>query len=113
MPVPRAGCRTVTGRSGPRPAPATATSCADDEELIALANSSRYGLSSSVWSTDGDHAASVGSRIHAGAVFTNTISATDPRLPTGGIKASGHGRELGRWGVRELSNLRTLRVRKA
>jgi acyl-CoA reductase-like NAD-dependent aldehyde dehydrogenase len=71
------------------------TTGADDDELIALANASRYGLSSSLWSTDGEHAASVSAGIQAGAVFVNTISATDPRLPTGGVKASGHGRELG------------------
>lgn len=87
------------------------TAAADDDELIALANSSRYGLSSSVWSDDRDHAAAVGARIQAGAVFVNTISATDPRLPTGGVKASGYGRELGRWGVHELANVQALRIR--
>jgi acyl-CoA reductase-like NAD-dependent aldehyde dehydrogenase len=86
------------------------TTGADDDELVAIANSSRYGLSSSLWSSDRDHAAAVGARIEAGAVFVNTISATDPRLPTGGVKASGHGRELGRWGVHELANLQALRI---
>lgn len=89
------------------------TTGVDDDGLVAIANASRYGLSSSLWSTDLDHAAAVGARIHAGAVFVNTISATDPRLPTGGIKASGYGRELGRWGVHELANLQALRIRKA
>jgi acyl-CoA reductase-like NAD-dependent aldehyde dehydrogenase len=89
------------------------TTGADDDELIALANASRYGLSSSLWSTDGEHAACVSAGIQAGAVFVNTISATDPRLPTGGVKASGHGRELGRWGVYELANLQALRVHRA
>ncbi|MEU8365179.1 aldehyde dehydrogenase family protein [Nonomuraea sp. NPDC048882] len=89
------------------------TTGADDDELIALANASRYGLSSSVWSSDEDHAAAVGAGIQAGAVFVNTISATDPRLPTGGVKASGYGRELGRWGVHELANVQALRVRTA
>ncbi|MET7337714.1 aldehyde dehydrogenase family protein [Nonomuraea sp. NPDC005650] len=88
------------------------TTGADDDELVAIANSSRYGLSSSLWSTDSEHAASVSGRIHAGAVFVNTISTTDPRLPTGGVKASGYGRELGRWGVYELANLQTLRIRR-
>lgn len=86
------------------------TTGTDDDELIAIANSSRYGLSSSLWSTDDAHATAVSAGIHAGAVFINTISATDPRLPTGGIKASGYGRELGRWGVHELANLQALRV---
>ena len=87
------------------------TTGADDDELISIANSSRYGLSSSLWSTDSDHAASVSARINAGAVFINTISATDPRLPAGGVKASGYGRELGKWGVYELANLQALRIR--
>ncbi|MGW6456094.1 aldehyde dehydrogenase family protein [Streptomyces sp. NPDC055078] len=87
------------------------TTGADDDALIALANSSRYGLGSSLWSTDRDHAAALSARIHAGAVFVNTISSTDPRLPAGGIKASGYGRELGKWGVHELANLQTLRIR--
>ncbi|WP_119696568.1 aldehyde dehydrogenase family protein [Microbacterium halotolerans] len=89
------------------------TTAADDDELIAIANASRYGLSSSLWSADEEHAIALSARIDAGAVFVNTISATDPRLPTGGVKASGYGRELGRWGVRELANLQSLRVRKA
>ncbi|MFG1604467.1 aldehyde dehydrogenase family protein [Actinoplanes sp. NPDC049265] len=87
------------------------TTGADDDELIALANASRYGLSSSIWSGDSEHAAAVSARIQAGAVFVNTISATDPRLPTGGVKASGYGRELGRWGVHELANVQALRLR--
>ncbi|MFI7135493.1 aldehyde dehydrogenase family protein [Nonomuraea sp. NPDC050153] len=77
-----------------------------------MANSSRYGQSSSLWSTGTEHAASVSGRIHAGAVFVNMISTTDPRLPTGGIKVSGYGRELGKWGVYELANLQTLRIRR-
>jgi acyl-CoA reductase-like NAD-dependent aldehyde dehydrogenase len=95
---------------GPLGALTTAT---DDDELIAIANASRYGLSSSVWAADEDHAAAVAARIDAGAVFVNTISTTDPRLPTGGIKSSGFGRELGRWGVHELANLQALRVHTA
>ncbi|MDG4769758.1 aldehyde dehydrogenase family protein [Solwaraspora sp. WMMD792] len=87
------------------------TAGADDDELVACANSSRYGLSSSVWSADDDHAGAVSARIQAGAVFVNTISATHPRLPTGGVKASGYGRELGRWGVHELANVQALRIR--
>ena len=87
------------------------TAGSDDNELIALANSSRYGLSCSIWSGDSEHAAAVGALIQAGAVFVNTISATDPRLPTGGVKASGYGRELGRWGVHELANVQAWRIR--
>lgn len=89
------------------------TTAADDDELVAIANASRYGLSSSLWSENEEHASAVSARINAGAVFVNTISATDPRLPTGGVKASGYGRELGRWGVHELANLQALRVRRA
>ncbi|MCS7477139.1 aldehyde dehydrogenase family protein [Umezawaea endophytica] len=82
-----------------------------DEDLIALANSSRYGLSSSVWSADSHHAAAVAGGLRTGAVFVNMPSATDPRLPTGGVKASGYGRELGKWGVYELANVQATRIR--
>lgn len=58
-----------------------------------------------------DESCDLGALIEAGAVFVNTISGTDPRLPTGGVKAGGYGRELGRWGVHELANLQAWRIR--
>lgn len=81
-----------------------------DQEAIAIANDSQYGLSSAVWSADVARAQSVAAQIHAGSVFINGISASDPRLPVGGIKASGYGRELGDYGIAEFANVQAVRV---
>ena len=64
-----------------------------------LANQSRFGLGASIWTQDVSHAAKTMSRsIEAGSVFINGMVKSDPVLPFGGIKNSGHGRELRRWG---------------
>ncbi|MEB3370097.1 aldehyde dehydrogenase family protein [Saccharopolyspora mangrovi] len=89
---------------GPVAAIATA---ADDDSLVTLANSSDYGLGLSIWSTDTDRAIAVARRITSGAAFVNTIVASDPRVPFGGTKQSGHGRELATAGIRESTNVRT------
>lgn len=81
-----------------------------DDAGVALANDTPYGLSSSIWTGDPQRAQDLAARIQAGSVFINTISASDPRLPVGGIKASGYGRELGPWGVREFTNVQAVRV---
>lgn len=78
-----------------------------DDEAVALANATEYGLGASVWATDVDHALRVGRRIQSGALFVNAVVASDPRLPFGGVKQSGYGRELGTAGAREFTNLRT------
>jgi len=83
---------------------------ADDDEAVALANDTRYGLGASVWSRDTDAALALGRRIRSGALFVNAVVASDPRLPFGGIKSSGFGRELGAAGIREFTNLRTVLV---
>jgi succinate-semialdehyde dehydrogenase/glutarate-semialdehyde dehydrogenase len=69
-------------------------------------------LAASVWSRDTDHALAVGRRIRSGALFVNSFVSSDPRVPFGGIKRSGYGRELGAAGVREFTNLRTFWVAK-
>jgi succinate-semialdehyde dehydrogenase/glutarate-semialdehyde dehydrogenase len=82
---------------------------ADDDEAVALANDTPYGLGAAVWGRP-DHALRVGRRIRSGALFVNAVVASDPRLPFGGIRRSGHGRELAAAGVREFTNLRTVWV---
>jgi len=78
------------------------------EEAVALANKSRYGLGASIWTRDLDIAAQLAPRIEAGSVFINGIVKSDPRLPFGGIKASGYGRELSVAGIREFVNIKTV-----
>jgi acyl-CoA reductase-like NAD-dependent aldehyde dehydrogenase len=78
------------------------------EEAIELANSLDYGLGAALWTTDLPRAAALARRIEAGAVFINGLVASDPRLPFGGIKQSGYGRELGAHGAREFTNIKTV-----
>lgn len=80
----------------------------DVNHAIELANKSKYGLGASLWSLNGDRAAELAPRIEAGAVFINEIVKSDPRLPFGGIKHSGYGRELSDLGIREFVNIKTV-----
>jgi succinate-semialdehyde dehydrogenase/glutarate-semialdehyde dehydrogenase len=78
------------------------------QEAIALANRTEYGLGAALWTADTACAArELLPRIDAGAVFINGMVASDPRLPFGGIKKSGYGRELGSYGIREFTNMKT------
>ena len=76
----------------------------DDDEAVALANDSRFGLSGAIFSADIDRAKRMASRIETGSVWINTRSTTAPELPFGGVKQSGYGRELSELGLRELVN---------
>ncbi len=86
---------------------------ADEDEALAVANGSRFGLGGSVWTRDVEHGEALARRIESGAVFVNGLVKSDPRLPFGGIKASGYGRELSHHGLREFLNIKTIWVGKA
>ncbi len=84
---------------------------ADEEEAILLANRSRFGLGAAVFTQDvrrGEEIAAT--RLEAGSCFVNSLVKSDPRLPFGGIKESGYGRELGLYGIREFVNIKTVFV---
>jgi succinate-semialdehyde dehydrogenase / glutarate-semialdehyde dehydrogenase len=82
--------------------------CGSAEEAVALANNTEFGLGAAVWTTDPDLAKAMSREIDAVAVFINGMVASDARLPFGGIKKSGYGRELGSYGIREFTNIKTV-----
>ena len=85
--------------------PVAALTVADDvEHAITLANTSDYGLSGNLWTSDTEKASQVARRLETGGVFINGFSASNPRLPVGGVKKSGYGRELSHFGLREFVN---------
>lgn len=81
---------------------------ADTEDAIRIANATEFGLGAALWTSDLSAAETLVRRIEAGAVFVNGMVASDARLPFGGIKQSGYGRELGEFGIREFTNIKTL-----
>jgi len=85
----------------------------DTEAAVALANDTPYGLGASIWTRDLERAQRLGRRIESGSLFVNAVVASDPRLPFGGIKRSGYGRELAAVGIREFTNIRTFWVQPA
>ena len=81
---------------------------ADPDEAVRAANGTPFGLGAALWTADLDRAAALVRRIEAGAVFVNGMVASDPRMPFGGVKESGYGRELGAFGVHEFANAKTV-----
>ncbi|ELZ31794.1 aldehyde dehydrogenase [Halogeometricum pallidum JCM 14848] len=81
-----------------------------EEEAITLANDSQYGLGGSVWTEDLERGKDVAANVESGAVFVNELTKSDPRLPFGGVKQSGYGRELGVEGIHEFVNRKTVFV---
>lgn len=97
-----AGCEETFGPA------AAILRVADADEAVRVANDTEFGLGAALWTRDIERARGLTRRIDAGAVFVNGVVASDPRLPFGGIKQSGYGRELGVWGLREFTNIKTV-----
>ncbi len=84
----------------------------DEDEAVRVANDTEYGLGAAIWSRNTDRAERVAARIEAGAIAINDMVKSDPRLPFGGVKKSGIGRELSHFGLKEFVNVKTVVVKE-
>ncbi len=82
----------------------------DAEDALRVANDTDYGLGSNIWTSDVSRAKKLADRVEAGLVFINGMVASDARLPFGGVKRSGYGRELSEYGIKEFTNIQTVWV---
>lgn len=90
---------------------ATVIKVKDEEEAIEVANDTPYGLGASIWTMDTERAKRLAKQIDSGSVFINGMVKSDPRLPFGGVKLSGFGRELSHYGIKEFVNIKTVWVK--
>jgi succinate-semialdehyde dehydrogenase / glutarate-semialdehyde dehydrogenase len=82
----------------------------EEKEAIRIANNSEFGLGASLWTESNEKASLYSRRIQSGMVFVNALVKSDPRIPFGGIKNSGIGRELGKYGLQEFVNVKTINI---
>ena len=82
----------------------------DEEEAIKVANNSEFGLGASIWTNDENKGLEIAKKLEVGDVFVNSVVKSDPRIPFGGIKKSGIGRELSKYGLREFVNIKGINV---
>lgn len=89
---------------------AAVTRVREENEAVRLANASAYGLGAAVWTGDRPRAERIAAELEVGCVFVNGLVKSDPRLPFGGVKDSGYGRELSEYGPRQFVNIKTVSV---
>ncbi len=90
---------------------ATVIRARDEEDAVRIANGSRFGLGGSVWTRDSERGERIALRMECGCAFVNGMVKSDPRLPFGGVKESGYGRELSHYGLREFVNIKTIWIK--
>ena len=90
---------------------AALTEARDVNHAIELANRSEYGLSGNLWTSDLVRAKMIARKLETGGVFVNGYTSSNPRIPVGGVKTSGYGRELSHFGIREFTNAQAVWVK--
>jgi succinate-semialdehyde dehydrogenase/glutarate-semialdehyde dehydrogenase len=82
----------------------------DASDAMRIANDTPFGLGASIWTRNIKRAQRLAERLETGAVYINTVVKSDPRMPFGGVKRSGYGRELGEYGMKEFVNVKSVVV---